>query len=43
MKKLKTFFIVVCLFPFALQAQEIISQYPDSIPNAKHTDFNDVP
>jgi acetyl esterase/lipase len=43
MKKLKTCFIALCLFPLAVQAQEIVKLYPDSIPNAKPTTLPDVP
>lgn len=35
--------VVLCLFPFAMQAQEIVNLYPDSIPNAKPTTLPDVP
>jgi acetyl esterase/lipase len=35
--------VVLCLFPFAMQAQEIINLYPDSIPNAKPATLPDVP
>ncbi|HXS57571.1 MAG TPA: alpha/beta hydrolase [Hanamia sp.] len=43
MKKLKLCFIVMCLFPFAIQAQRIINLYPGNIPNSKKTALNDIP
>src|SRR5665213_3376922 len=43
MKKLKIYFIGVCLFPFAVQAQRIINLYPGSIPNSKQTELKDIP
>jgi acetyl esterase/lipase len=39
----KYLLVALCLFPFALQAQEIIKLYADSIPNAKPTTLPDVP
>src|SRR5881227_296439 len=35
--------VALCLFPFVIQAQEIVKLYPDSIPNAKPTTLPDVP
>jgi acetyl esterase/lipase len=35
--------VALCLFPLAIQAQEIVKLYPDSIPNAKPTTLPDVP
>ncbi|MBK5273322.1 MAG: alpha/beta hydrolase [Bacteroidia bacterium] len=35
MKRLKICFVLVCLFPFAIKAQEIINLYPGAIPNSK--------
>ncbi|TKK67132.1 alpha/beta hydrolase [Ilyomonas limi] len=35
--------VMLCLFPFAMWAQEIINLYPDSIPNANPTTLPDVP
>ncbi|WP_018611138.1 alpha/beta hydrolase [Segetibacter koreensis] len=35
--------VALCLFPFALQAQQIINLYPNGIPNAKSTTLTDVP
>lgn len=43
MKKLKLCFIVMCFFPFAIQAQRIINLYPGNIPNSKKTALNDIP
>lgn len=43
MKKLKIYFIGMCLFPFAVQAQRIINLYPGTIPNAKKTELKDIP
>lgn len=43
MKKLEFCFIVLCLFPFAIQAQRIINLYPGTIPNAKKTELKDIP
>jgi acetyl esterase/lipase len=43
MKKLKLYFIVICFFPFAIQAQRIINLYPGNIPNSKKTALNDIP
>jgi len=39
----KLLLVALCLFPFAMQAQEIIKLYPDSIPNAKPTTLPDIP
>lgn len=43
MKKLKFCVIVLGLFPFAIQAQRIISLYPGSIPNSRKTELRDIP
>lgn len=43
MNTLKFLLVVICFFPFTIQAQEIIPLYPDSIPNAKPTTLPDVP
>jgi len=37
MKRLKICFVLVCLFPFAIKAQDIINLYPGVIPNSKLT------
>ena len=41
MKKLKSFTLLICLFPFALQAQRIVNLYADAIPNAKSISIKD--
>ena len=42
MKKLNVCFILLCLFPFAIKAQEIIHLYPGTIPNAKQTGITEI-
>lgn len=41
-KKIKWGFALMCLLPFALQAQRIINLYPNKIPNAKATNIQDT-
>jgi acetyl esterase/lipase len=43
MKKLKFYFIGLCLFPFAVQAQRIVNLYPGNIPNSKKTVLKNIP
>ena len=43
MKKLKFYFIGLCLFPFAVQAQRIVNLYPGNIPNSKKTELKNIP
>jgi len=43
MKKLRIFFIGICLFPFAIQAQRIVNLYPGNIPNSKKTELKNIP
>jgi acetyl esterase/lipase len=43
MKKLKFYFIGLCLFPFAVQAQRIVNLYPGNIPNSKKTVLTNIP
>ena len=39
----KFLLVILCFLPLAMQAQEIIPLYPDSIPNSKPTTLPDIP
>jgi acetyl esterase/lipase len=41
-KKFKIFFLLILLFPFAAEAQEIIPLYAGTIPNAKQTEVTEA-
>jgi len=43
MKKLKFYFIGLCLFPLAMQAQRIVNLYTGNIPNSKKTELKNIP
>ncbi|AYD48013.1 alpha/beta hydrolase family protein [Arachidicoccus soli] len=43
MKKLKIFWVCICLFPLAVNAQRIINLYQGTVPNARKTALKDIP